>query len=108
MTDERHNNAIHIKAGFKRAGRKKIKGSDSIYIYGDEDQNDLMQLINDYKEEGEEIMDNSKIAELERDIRNYQQAIENAEGALDEAERELAEELDRRYNGGDTCPECNE
>lgn len=99
---------IHIKAGFKRAGRKKIKGSDSIYIYGDEDQNDLMQLINDYKEEGEEIMDNSKIAELERDIRNYQQAIENAEGALDEAERELAEELDRRYNGDDTCPECNE
>lgn len=53
-------------------------------------------------------MDNSKIAELERDIRNYQQAIENAEGALDEAERELAEELDRRYNGDDTCPECNE
>ena len=35
----------------------------------------------------------SKIKEIEADIEAYQQAIENAEGALAEAERELEEEL---------------
>lgn len=35
----------------------------------------------------------SKIKEIEADIEDYQQAIENAECALAEAERELEEEL---------------
>ena len=38
-----------------------------------------------------------KIPEIQRDIEIYQQAIENAEGALEEAERELNDFL------ADTC-----
>ena len=38
-----------------------------------------------------------KIMEIERDIQAYREAIENAEGALAEAERELDEELEKRY-----------
>ena len=37
------------------------------------------------------------IQKLEDEIDNYQEAIENAEGALAEAERELQEELEARY-----------
>jgi hypothetical protein len=65
-----------------------------IKIYGDEDQNDLMQMINDYK--GEDEMEENRIEQIYKDIENYHQAIENAEGALKEAERELLEELQRR------------
>lgn len=40
----------------------------------------------------------NKIKEIEADIEAYQQAIENAEGALAEAERELEEELAKLTN----------
>jgi len=39
----------------------------------------------------------NKIQEIERDIENYKEAIANAEGALEEAEREIQEELEK-YN----------
>ena len=45
-------------------------------------------------------MSESRIRQIEADIEAYQRAIENAEGALAEAERELVEELDRRYGEG--------
>lgn len=67
-----------------------------IIIYGDEDQNDLMNMINNYK--GEEVMEDNRIKEIASDIEKYKEAIENAEGALAEAERELDEELNRCYN----------
>ena len=38
-----------------------------------------------------------KITEINRDIELYRQAIENAEGALEEAERELNELLADNY-----------
>ena len=51
--------------------------------------------------EGKSIsMTESRIRQIEADIEAYQRAIENAEGALAEAERELVEELDRRYGEG--------
>ena len=48
-------------------------------------------------------MTDERIRQIQRDIEAYQQAIENAEGALEAAERELDEILDARYsemNGG--------
>ena len=45
-------------------------------------------------------MDEDRIRKIQADIEVYQQAIENAEGAMAEAERELIEELDRRYREG--------
>ena len=42
-------------------------------------------------------MTETRIQKITKDIEAYQKAIENAEGALEEAERELAEELDKRY-----------
>lgn len=42
-------------------------------------------------------MTENRIAMISKDIENYQEAIENAEGALAEAERELSEELEK-YN----------
>lgn len=42
-----------------------------------------------------------KIVEIERDIESYREAIANAEGALDEAERELEEELEKRFGNRD-------
>jgi len=71
-------------------------------MYGDEEQNDIMRMINDYK--GEEDMEDrmeNRIAKITKDIEAYQEAIENAEGALAEAERELVEELDRRVGSLD-------
>jgi len=64
-------------------------------MYGDEDQNDKMEMINNYKGE-DESMEDSRIQQITKDIAAYQEAIENAEGALAEAERELQEELERR------------
>ncbi len=40
-------------------------------------------------------MKETRIQKITRDIAAYQEAIENAEGALAEAERELNEELDK-------------
>ena len=40
-------------------------------------------------------MENNRIQQITRDIENYREAINNAEGALAEAERELCEELDK-------------
>ena len=45
-------------------------------------------------------MTESRIRKIQADIEAYERAIENAEGALAEAERELVEELDRRYGEG--------
>lgn len=67
-----------------------------ITIYGDEEQNDKMNMIKNYK--GEEEMENSRIEKLYNDIAAYREAIDNAEGALAETERELVEELERREN----------
>lgn len=64
-------------------------------MYGDEDQNELMAEINNYK--GEDDMEEiTRIEQIYRDIDNYEKAIEHAEGALAEAERELIEELEAR------------
>ena len=63
-------------------------------MYGDEDQNDLMQMIKNYK--GEEEMKDTKVAEIMNDINNYTEQIENLHGALEAAEQELEEELARR------------
>lgn len=68
-----------------------------IVIYGDETQNDLMNIIKNYKGE-EENMEDNRIKEIATDIEKYKEAIENAEGALAEAERELTAELERCYN----------
>lgn len=77
-------------------------------MYGDEDQNDLMNMINNYK--GEEDMEDNRIAKIHKDIAAYQEAIENAEGALEEAERELVEELEKNCASDDSIedyPEYN-
>lgn len=71
-----------------------------IIIYGDEDQNDLMNMIKNYKGEDEE-MEEARVQKILDDIKAYREAIDNAEGALAEAERELIEELDRR--AAQTC-----
>jgi len=42
-------------------------------------------------------MTKSRIQQIEDDIRAYQTAIEHAEGALEEAEKELSDELDKLY-----------
>ena len=46
-------------------------------------------------------MTENKIKQIEADIRAYEEAIKNAEGALAEAERELEEELWLRYSQGE-------
>ncbi len=48
-------------------------------------------------------MDEMRIRQIARDIENYQETIENTEGALAEAERELIGELEARY-GEETGP----
>ena len=40
-------------------------------------------------------MTETRIQQIARDIEKYQEAIENAEGAIAEAQRELDEELDK-------------
>ena len=40
-------------------------------------------------------MKETRIQQITKDIENYREAIENAEGALAEAERELDEELSK-------------
>lgn len=63
-------------------------------IYGDEDQNELMNLINNYK--GEKPMEN-KIQELFNEVELYKQAIQDAKDALASAEQELDETLDAEF-----------
>jgi len=67
----------------------------SVHNYGDEDQNDLMNLIDSYK--GEAQMDN-KIQQLMSEVETYKQAIQDAKDALASAEMELDETLDEEYN----------
>ena len=45
---------------------------------------------------------NERIRKIAKDIESYKEAIENAEGALAEAERELDEELDKYVSTDDT------
>ena len=65
--------------------------------YGDEDQNDLMELINNYKGE-DETMENTKIQELMQEVETYKQAIQDAKDALASAEMELDETLEMEFN----------
>lgn len=62
--------------------------------YGDEDQNELMSLINNYK--GDKPMEN-KIQELFNEVELYKQAIQDAKDALASAEQELDETLDSEF-----------
>ncbi len=64
------------------------------HFYGDEDQNDLMNMI----DEGEdEPMETSKIKELMNEVEIYKQAIQDAKDALASAEQELDETLDEEF-----------
>ncbi len=69
--------------------------------YGDEDQNDLMEMIRANKEEPfMEIKSqeaNKKIHELLDEIDNHKTAQRNAGDALASAEMELNEILDEEY-----------
>ena len=65
-------------------------------MYGNEACEELKNTIYDNKER--KTMVNEKIKQIERDIANYKEAIENAEGALAEAERELDDELSHAYS----------
>lgn len=47
----------------------------------------------------------NKIEQLEADIQNYKEAIDNAYGAMEEAERELIEELERRASPDNDYPD---
>ena len=73
-----------------------IKRSDSLDVcsYGDEDQNELMHMINSYKED--EKMDN-RIQNLMVEVETYRQAIQDAKDALASAEQELDEVLAAQY-----------
>lgn len=63
--------------------------------YGDEDQDDIMQLID--IEKGETEM--SDIKKLEMEVETYRQAIQDAKDALASAEQELDELLAFEYDG---------
>ena len=69
----------------------------SVHNYGDEDQNDLMNMINGYKGE-DEPMETTKIQELMSEVETYKQAIQDAKDALASAEQELDETLDAEFN----------
>lgn len=63
-------------------------------MYGDETQNELMNLIKQNKEEGDTTMEN-EIQKLTADIEVYKEAIENATIALEAAEMELDDAIMR-------------
>ena len=65
-----------------------------VFNYGDEDQNELMQTINSYKED--EPMD-ERIQKLMTEVDTYKQAIQDAKDALASAEQELDEVLAMEY-----------
>lgn len=75
-------------------------------MYGDEDQNDLMNLIKNHK--GEDDMEENRVKKILEDINAYQEAINNAEGALAEAERELVEVLDSQTGCDDNMEDYPE
>lgn len=54
-------------------------------------------------------MSESRIQRISKDIEAYREAIDNAEGALAEAERELIEELDKaaEFDNIEDYPEYN-
>ena len=69
--------------------------------YGDEDQNTLMQIINEYKEKGDYTMEKNsvlKVNELIKEIENYEQVISDASGAMYSAESELIDVLTEMEN----------
>lgn len=73
------------------------KGEMLLYHnYGDEDQNELMAQIDNYKGEDEQM--ETKIQELYQEVETYKQAIQDAKDALASAEQELDETLDAEYN----------
>ena len=73
------------------------KGVLLLYNYGDEDQNDLMELIDKHKGD-EATMETTKIQDLVKEVEIYKQAIQDAKDALASAEMELDETLDAEFN----------
>ena len=69
-----------------------------IEIYGNEEQNDLMNLIDEHKED-DDMEVNTKIVQLEADIDAYKQALEDARNALATAEMELNAALEAEFQG---------
>lgn len=65
--------------------------------YGDEDQNDLMEMIRTHKEGISSMEIREKIEKLTSEIENYKTAQRDASDALDSAEMELNEILDEEY-----------
>ena len=59
-------------------------------MYGDEDQNDLMRIIKEHKEEGDVSMEN-KIKELEAELNELKQTAEDALSAAENVETEIDE-----------------
>lgn len=49
-------------------------------------------------ERKDDSMTQERIKQIARDIKHYEEAIENAEGALAEAERELVDALNEAYS----------
>ena len=65
--------------------------------YGDEDQNDLMEMIRTHKEEISSMEIREKIDQLNEEIKGYKTAQRDAGDALNSAEMELDEILDEEY-----------
>ena len=65
--------------------------------YGDEDQNDLMEMIRTHKEGISSMEISEKINQLTKEIEDYKTAQRNAGDALSSAEMELDEILDEEY-----------
>ena len=64
-------------------------------FYGDETQNDLMRMIGQSKGEEMNMTDfEAHIKELDAEIESYRNAAQDAEAALNAAEKELNEVLD--------------
>ena len=59
-------------------------------MYGDEDQNDLMRIIKEHKEEGDVSMEN-KIKELEAELNELKQTADDALSAAENVETEIDE-----------------
>ena len=68
-----------------------------VHNYGEEDQNDLTNSIDEAKGEYE-TMETSKIQELMNEVETYKQAIQDAKDALASAEMELDETLDAEFS----------